>query len=272
MAWVRLSDDFYDHPKFIQAGPTGLAVWIAALAYCNRNLTDGEISESVARRLVDFDGLAYTVATIGDYAGVMEDDCTPLAVELLVESGLWHRRGHTCESCPQPKARHFLFHDYLVYQPSREEVGKSKEVRSIAGKKGAESRWNGKSHSESHGSSHSKTDGKTDGKTMPPTPTPTPTQKDTNTRADALAAEFDEWYRVYPKKVGRPAALTKYKAARRKTSTEILLSGASVLAKAYPKGSDLQFCPNPSTWLNQERWNDEAPQAEIEYDELGFMK
>lgn len=43
MAWVRLSDDFYDHPKFDKAGALGVALFVSGLAWANRNLTDGFI-------------------------------------------------------------------------------------------------------------------------------------------------------------------------------------------------------------------------------------
>ena len=144
MGWVRVSDDFYDHPKFADVTPLSTALWITGMAYCNRNLTDGYIPSSVALRLLDFDGLAYTVATVGDLGGVMEDDCSPLAVHDLVRVGLWHEDGHDCPDCPQPGWRRYYVHDYLVYQPSAEEIKKTQDARKEAGKKGASARWAGK--------------------------------------------------------------------------------------------------------------------------------
>ena len=85
----------------------------------------------------------------------------------------------------------------------------------------------------------------------PPTPLsllPSPTSV-------TVEEDFDIWYSIYPKKVGRPVALKSYKTARKKASKEALADGARVMAKAY--ANDKTYCPNPSTWLNQERWNDE---------------
>lgn len=144
MGWVRVSDDFYDHPKFADVTPLSIALWIAGLAYCNRNLTDGYIPESVAGRLMDFDGLAYTIATVGDLGGVMESDCSPLATWDLIKVGLWHDDGHDCTDCPQPGRKRIYVHDYLVYQPSADDIKAKTEQRSIAGKKGANARWAGK--------------------------------------------------------------------------------------------------------------------------------
>src|SRR5690606_732061 len=127
------------------------------------------IPKSAAARLCDFDGLAYEVSGNGLITS-MEDDVAPLAIADLLSAGPWHADGHDCADCPQPGPRRFYVHDYLVYQPSADEIQEQRKARWEAGRKGAASRWNGKSHGKSHSKSH----GKTDGKTMPPTPTPTP--------------------------------------------------------------------------------------------------
>ena len=64
MGWVRVSDDFYDHERFGEVGPLGIAVWLIGLAYCNRNLTNGKIPRASANRLLYIDG-------IGIYTGTM---------------------------------------------------------------------------------------------------------------------------------------------------------------------------------------------------------
>jgi hypothetical protein len=176
MGWVRIDDSFYDHPKFADVTPLSISLWIVGMAYCNRNLTDGYIPESVANRLLDFDGLSYTVATIGELAAIGESDCTPLAVWDLIRVGLWHDEVHTCPSCPQPGRKRLYVHDYLSYQPSAEEIKRNSEVRSIAGKKGASARWAGKPDSKPDSKSHSSELCDSDGKSMPQ-PQPQPQEK-----------------------------------------------------------------------------------------------
>lgn len=140
MGWVRISDDFYDHPKFTDITPLSVALWVAGLAYCNRNLTNGYIPESAAKRLLDFDGLAYETGG-NEFVAAMEDDCAPLALYGLTSVGLWHENGHDCPTCPQPGRRRLYVHDYLRYQPSADEIKEQRKKRSEAGKKGAASRW-----------------------------------------------------------------------------------------------------------------------------------
>lgn len=116
MGWVRVSDDFYDHQKFAALTVLGDAVWIRGLAYANRNLTDGFITERAARGLVDTHGL-------GIYIGAGGRDAEPQdGIDELVIAGIWHEPGHDCPVCPDPPARSYVIHDYLAYQPSRAQV------------------------------------------------------------------------------------------------------------------------------------------------------
>ena len=66
---------------------------------------------------------------------------------------------------------------------------------------------------------------------------------------------FAEFWRAYPRKVGKGAARTAFVKALRKASAETVMAG---LGRAkWP--ADPQFIPHPSTWLNSERWDDESP-------------
>lgn len=47
MTWVRLDDEFGEHPKIAALSDSALALFVTGLAYCNRNLTDGFIPHPV---------------------------------------------------------------------------------------------------------------------------------------------------------------------------------------------------------------------------------
>jgi superfamily II DNA helicase RecQ len=66
---------------------------------------------------------------------------------------------------------------------------------------------------------------------------------------------FQTFWELYPKKVGKGGARTSYKRALKKTTAENILSA---LRKQSHKWKDKQFIPHPTTWLNQERWEDET--------------
>jgi hypothetical protein len=46
MAWVKLDDGFSDHPKVIEAGPLAAWLFVRALCYASKHLTDGFISHA----------------------------------------------------------------------------------------------------------------------------------------------------------------------------------------------------------------------------------
>jgi len=70
---------------------------------------------------------------------------------------------------------------------------------------------------------------------------------------------FQEFWALYPRKVGRLAALKEYIRARRHASQAELLDGVAEYIKMKPAYAD--WC-HPRTWLSQGRWMDEATPAE----------
>ena len=105
MPWIRLDDNFDEHPKMIQVGPVGMALFVAGLAYCNRNLTDGFIPERRLRALLQWDDESLARRS------------TPVQIaNRLVSAGLWER-----------VEGGYKVHDYLDYQPSRASVRAERE-------------------------------------------------------------------------------------------------------------------------------------------------
>jgi len=73
---------------------------------------------------------------------------------------------------------------------------------------------------------------------------------------------FDQFWSEYPVKVGKAAAKTKFKAKCKNQKTfDALINGLNEYNKLWSMiGKTGEFIPNPphpTTWLNQERWNDE---------------
>ena len=106
MAWAKLDDGFADHPKVIEAGPLASWLFVCGLTYCARQLTDGFIPAGQMRKLADVDNAKELAQT-------------------LVSVGLW-------EECDGG----YMIHDYLEYNPSRERVLATREVRAEVGSRG----------------------------------------------------------------------------------------------------------------------------------------
>jgi hypothetical protein len=82
---------------------------------------------------------------------------------------------------------------------------------------------------------------------------PTKKKKAPDGASRALA---DSIYTVYPRRVGRPKAVASILAQMRTFDAAYLLEMTAKFAKLWA-GGDLQFCPMPATWFNQQRFKDE---------------
>lgn len=102
MTFVKLLDEFPEHPKIIGLSDSAFRAYIEALCYCSRYLTDGAIPEQAARRFAP-----------------------PKAVSELVAANLLERHSGSVH-----------IHGYLEHQTSREHVETVKAKRAQAGSKG----------------------------------------------------------------------------------------------------------------------------------------
>lgn len=89
---------------------------------------------------------------------------------------------------------------------------------------------------------------------VPDQPAATPAE------ADAVAAEFDRFWELYPRKVAKQAALRSYRSARKHTPVEAIAAG---LRAQLPDLTtrERHLVPHPATWLNQHRWADDPAHA-----------
>jgi len=103
MSWMRLHDSFYSHPKVFRLSPLAFRLWVTAIAYCNRNHTDGFIPKAIlpsllqcpVRRKVRGRAIDELLEARSPYAGLWELD---------EEHG------------------GYRVHDFLDWNPSRAEV------------------------------------------------------------------------------------------------------------------------------------------------------
>lgn len=100
-----------------------------------------------------------------------------------------------------------------------------------------------------------------DGQRNEPSETETETETKTETSTPQPPKGFDLFWSAYPRKVGKEAARKAF--SRVKAPVETLLSAIErqKCGEQWTRESG-RYIPNPSTWLNQGRWEDEETPAQ----------
>lgn len=233
-AYFKLDVGYLTNPKVADVAvesATAVLLHIGSIGYAAQHLTDGEVPVSLLLRLT----------------GATKDDA-----ELLFTAGLWERAA-------DGKA---IVHDYLSHQRSSVEVKGASEVA----KRAAQARWDADRIADSNADSNAV--GMPDAmRSASPTPMPREKREKRETSKDlSAAADVDEgfaaWYAAYPRKEAKGSAVKAYRAARKKADGQTLLAAIQAHAPRMRSG-DPKFIPLPATWLNQERWLDEARDPQL---------
>lgn len=73
---------------------------------------------------------------------------------------------------------------------------------------------------------------------------------------------FDSFWKTYPKHIGKGAALEAWKRGSCEAKAEVILTAVHSQL-AYFQSQGPKYTPNPATWLNQKRWDDEPPMPSL---------
>lgn len=109
MAWAKLDDQFFYNKKIAQVDGPAKLLYIASLVYTANQLTDGFLPERAVR----------FIASTADVA-----NCQEFARQLL-DVGLWDATDDG-----------YQIHDYLEWNPSKEQVEQTREARAASGRRG----------------------------------------------------------------------------------------------------------------------------------------
>lgn len=132
MAWFKVDDKFFEHPKAIKAGKDGRNLWFRIGVSCSSFSTDGRVDGEI-------------IVELAGQAGVTRWKATATR---LVDVGLWHTAEtiKACRKCTEhlidlnkDRARHdepllelgeddYFFHEWWIYQQPQ------KAKRSVAAK------------------------------------------------------------------------------------------------------------------------------------------
>ncbi|GAA2941112.1 hypothetical protein ACFO7V_16730 [Glutamicibacter bergerei] len=70
------------------------------------------------------------------------------------------------------------------------------------------------------------------------------------------ATRFEEFWKIYPRKVGKDKAEPKYATCLKRADEQTIIDGAHRLAND-PNLPEKKYIPHPTTWLERGGWNDE---------------
>jgi DnaD/phage-associated family protein len=164
MAWARIDDKFLDNPKVRKAGKEATYLYLSGLVYSSNQITEGYISDEVLG-LVAFKGFIRNELTHADK---------------LVECGLWDRIDGG-----------YLIHDYLEYNPTKEQIEESRAKKIAAGSKGG--RATAVAHAQAHATAHATAQLQQEGSINPSHPIPIPIPvKNTINQSSSIAEKGDD--------------------------------------------------------------------------------
>ncbi|MBP8536106.1 hypothetical protein [Streptomyces sp. MK37H] len=158
MAWSRIDDSLHSHPKIMQVGNAATGLYVRLISYAGQHLTDGFVPASVAR----------------SYG-------TPRLLAALCDANLLAKvdpkSNQTSETRPPLQGPGYVIHDYLDYNPSREQV-LAERAKNAARQEAFRQRRRGKpippdgaGMPSDNGSSNGVTNGATNGAPSRPDPT-----------------------------------------------------------------------------------------------------
>jgi len=99
---------------------------------------------------------------------------------------------------------------------------------------------------------------------IPYTKVPSPVSSSPNSEEgkESENGEFEQFWNLYPRKVGKKAAKRSWDAAKDKPSLSVMLAAVSISSSSSDWIKDHgKYIPHPATWLNHGRWDDEPTSA-----------
>lgn len=69
---------------------------------------------------------------------------------------------------------------------------------------------------------------------------------------------FESFWKAYPKHIGKGEAYKAWKQGNCESKAEFIITAVGA-QMAYFQAQGPKYTPNPATWLNQKRWDDDPP-------------
>lgn len=245
--FVQLDTAWPDNVKIIRVGLEGAGLHAIAMCIAKRTETDGVLHRAQLHRVGADDEL----------------------IDLLIDEGLFDPVEYGSRVNEDPnQAVSFRVHDWHDRNPSQGAIAANRSAKAEAAKRGNHKRWGHQGKFEDCPVCHadkpsvlasdrtSDTGAIADAKRVrsPESESESETKSDSSTRIDA---SFDAWWKQYPRKRGKQAAVKAYKKALKQTDAQTLLDAVAAWIRVEWRDRPLDKIPHPATWLNEGRWEDD---------------
>jgi hypothetical protein len=275
MPWVKIDDDFNEHPKALAVGPLAQLLYLRSIIYSSRYLTDGRITHEAVDHLVTWnlhgrDQVRLRPLVDGDGADESGTATNPGYID-LDDAGLW-------EADPVG----FVIHDFIKYNPSREEVLAQRAERAASGRKGGiKSGVRRRSKREANA--------KLNEANANPVPVPVPVPlgggagsslrdgelplTETLSAVGGHAVRFDEFWSLWPWKEGKAKAASAWAKIKPDRALFRLITAGIESYRQSPRVTKPDAAIMlAATWLNQRRWEDEYRASPVVWKERFLAK
>jgi hypothetical protein len=248
MEWVKLyaTPPYYLDGALLRAGEAAEVLFCRALAHCGNAETRGRVDKATVPMLTPRQPMARAAALVRE--GLWSDEGT----HYLIRS--WGRLQDEHDAAALRRAQD---RDRQRDKRQRERDKKRDAKAPVTQTVHVTSRDSHTDASDVDADCHAVEEEKEKETRATPTTLARQTSSETPSTALAVPSEFDRWWSVYPRKVGKEAARKAYAKARKIASADDLGRGAVRFRDDQTR--DPAFTPHPSTWLNEGRWQDEGP-------------
>lgn len=196
--------------------------------------------------------------------GALPNDDAKLATITRLSADAWSMHKHTLASYFDVESDPSLW-IHVRAEKEMDRAGNNQEKRTLRAKTAAEARWGKNATSNAQAML----------KPCPsPSPSPSKEKQDQKPCSSPSAehVEFDQFWKLYPRKVGKQTALKAWEKLKPDMILFAEIEKSLELAKRSPDWlkSAGQFIPHPSVWLNGRRWEDEQdPSAALPFEQIG---
>lgn len=252
MPWARFEDRFPSNRKIRKLDDAAFRLYVSAICWSAENLTDG-------------------VVEVDDLPLVSDVKQPSDLVQTLVQLGLWETR---------PGG--WFIHDYFEYNPTAEQVKAERSLKTARQQRWREGRRAAAKHPDVDASTRASVDASRDAAPSRPVPsrvlpTEVPTTSSSPAEPDdgptrrtakpknlvAAVAEFEEFWKAYPRKVAKGAAVKAWNRAIKDHADPQIIIAAAEFYALERKMQDPTFTKHPATWLNAACWQDEPDPAYV---------